>query len=623
MFFSKERRENEEDGKRSSGNKNMSHHKNKKYVRNLKQSLYNNKYINKFQKRNKDLKTKRGGNVNYVYNNVSTDVNNNNKHSQLYFSKNLINRNNKETQNRTNVYKKNYFNHDNINYNSLINSQTPICFIHIDKTDEEIKKQLQYNDQLNSLQNNNTNNDIINDIQNNIYPTFIEEIIFTTNVVLFTGILILSNNDKIFHNLDFEGKTNPLPIECNLNIYINVVNKYNSQHFKQLFPVSYNFKSRLFYAIPDNNNSTVDSTLLIDKIIIKGNFKTLSFIVLGQSEEINEHLRYHRENIYDINMKTKINETTVDVENIEAEKDDVYSPKKPVYIKTYNIANIMEENYDFEKKNSINDHKNYENNQIDELNELSAFSNILEKEFVKNNLHNLRNINKNYHKNNNCNNVDDDAKLNEDKKGEEFGQSENMSDKHDMNKSGKHDMNKSLESDLSDSSIETDDDNNNNNFIPPNNELIIKILNCLTNLYKKKKEINKNDLPIYKKIIKFGVMWLFYIYKNIKTDEDNFLFNYSKYAEIKIYDILGCLLVLRRCALYPNLAKYIIHMQINSNLIQIDRTCPYILIYLIDILSIDGVYFLSSWKIKTSILKTIIALISNYYVMDLFCNYVS
>lgn len=291
MFFSKERRENE-DVKRSSGNKNMSHHKNKKYVRHLKQSLYNNKYINKFQKRNKDLKTKKGGNVNYVYNNVSMDINNNNnKSNQLYFNKNLINRNNKETQNRINAYKKNYFNHDNINYNSLINTQTPVCSIHIDKTDEEITKQLQYNEKLNSSQYNNSNNDVINDIQNNTYPTFIEEIIFTTNIVLFTGILILPTNDKIFHNLDFEGKTNPLPNECNLNIYINVVNKYNSQYFKQLFPVSYNFKSRLFYAVPDNN-SAVDSTLLIDKIIIKGNFKTLSFIVLGQSEEINESLRY-------------------------------------------------------------------------------------------------------------------------------------------------------------------------------------------------------------------------------------------------------------------------------------------------------------------------------------------
>lgn len=309
-------------------------------------------------------------------------------------------------------------------------------------------------------------------------------------------------------------------------------------------------------------------------------------------------------------MKTKINETTVDVENIETEKDDVYSPKKPVYIKTYNIANLMDENYDFEKKHTINDHKNYENSQIGELNELSTFSNILEEEFVKNNIHQINKNNKNDHENNNCNNIDDNSKPSEETKVKEVEQ----------NKSGQNDLNKSWESDLSDSSIEADD---NNHFIPPNNELIIKILNCLTNLYKKKKEIDRNDLPIYKKIIKFGVMWLFYIYQNIKSDEDNFLFNYSKYTQIKIYDILGCLLILRRCALYPNLAKYIIHMQINSKLVQIDRMRPYILIYLIDILRIDGVYFLSSWKIKTSILKTIIALISNYYVMDLFCNYVS
>ncbi|CAD2096164.1 conserved Plasmodium protein, unknown function [Plasmodium vinckei brucechwatti] len=612
MFFSKERRENEDDGKRSSGTKNMSHHKNKKYVRNLKQPLYNNKYINKFQKRNKDLKTKRGGNANYVYNNVSTDINNNNKSNQFYFNKNLINRNNKETQNRTNVYKKNYFNNDNINYNSLINTQTPVCSIHIDKTDEEVKKQLQYTENLNSPQYNNSNNESINESSNFAYPTFVEEILFTTNIVLFTGILILPPNDKIFHNSDFEGKTNPLPNECNLNIYINVVNKYDSQYFKQLLPVSYNFKGRLFYAVSDNN-SVVDSTLLIDKIIIKGNFKTLSLIVLGQPEEISEPLRYHRENLYDINMKTKINEATVDVENVEAEKDDIYSPKKPVYIKTYNIANLMEENYDFEKKHSINDHKNYENSQIYELNELSTFSNILEEDFVRNNVHQINKNKKNDHRNNNSNNIDDNAKPNENEKAEETEQN-----KENANKSDQDDLDKSWASDSSDSSTETDS----NQFIPPDNELIIKILNCLTNLYKKKKEINRNDLPIYKKIIKFGAMWLFYIYKNIKADEDNFLFNYSNYTQIKIYDILGCLLVLRRCALYPNLAKYIIHIQVNSNLIQIDRKHPHILIYLIDILSIDGVYFLSSWKIKTSILKTIIALISDYYVMSLFCNYV-
>ncbi|CRH00695.1 conserved Plasmodium protein, unknown function [Plasmodium relictum] len=613
MYFNKEKNENDEESKRNVVNKNMVNHKNKKYVRNIRQSVYNIKYINKFYKRNNDIRVKKGNNGT-TFNNNSLSSNNlkleSKNNQQSYFNKNSANRNNKENT-RLNAYKKNYFDQDNINYNSLINSQTSVCSIHIEKTDDDIKNQIKCTE---SYLYDNRNNS--NEISQQNYPMFVEEINFNENLVLLTGILILSSNDKIFNNLEFEGKTHPSPIDCNLSIYVNVVNKYNYHYFKQLYPVSYNFKNRLLFA--SLNNSTIDSSLLIDKIIIKGCFKTLSLIVLGQSEEINEALKYYRENFYDSNLRSKINEETLDVENVDLEKDEIYAPKKSVDIKTYNINTLMEENVTWKKYNKMDYfHEDYLSEE-DNHKELYKLSNILEEEFIKNNFQKMNNSDNNY--------------LKSEMKKEEVGISYENDIKNNeeiiMN-SKNNEMceniknNENNDANYTDSKLDEDNEEKYMNyFIPPRNDLIVKILNLLTEIYKSKKEICKSDILIYKKIIKYGALWLFYIYKNIKNKEENFLINYSEYMQIKIHDILGCLLILRRCALYSDLAKYIIHMNFNSDVLYFDNKSPHVLIYLIDMLHVNNIYFLSSWKIKTSILKTIIAIISNSYVMNLFCNYV-
>ncbi|SBT79492.1 conserved Plasmodium protein, unknown function [Plasmodium malariae] len=638
MYFTKEKKDNEEEIKRNVGSKNLPSHKNKKYVRNLKQSMYNNKYINKFNKRNNDLKVRQGNNG-VVFNNTLLNTNNlkieNNKNNQVYFNKNVINRNNKENTRSTNTYKKTYFDQDNINYNSLINSQVSVCSIHIEKTDDDIKNQIKFNEQqLLYLCNNRTHTNETS--SHHKFPLFVEEINFTENLVLLTGILILSNNDKIFNNLEFEGKTNPLPNDCNLSIYVNVVNRYDSQYFKQLYPASYNFKNRLFFVTL--NESTVDSSLLIDKIIVKGSFQTLSLIVLGQSEEISEQLKYYREIAYDKNLRSNINEETLDVENIDLEKDDIFVPKKPVDIKTYNINTLMEEKLVFRSTKCQNYlHKDFLSVE-DANNELYELSNVLEKEFIKNNLHQMSNSNSD-------SGVKNEKEEKEKEKEEEEEETDNakISDEtaarnngnnvtQQERDAGKVEANEHVQNEYApherahNEMVEQNQTNKQKGkvqFIPPNNDLIINILNAFTEQYKNKKEIGKNDIPIYKKIIKYGAMWMFYIFKNIKKDEDDFYINYSNYTEIKVYDILGCLLILRRCALYPNLAKYIAHMNFDAHILYLDPLSPHVLINLIDILYVNNIYFFSSWKIKTSILKTLIALISDSYVMNLFCNYVS
>lgn len=283
MYFNKDRKDTDEEVKKNVVvNKSMMVQKNKKYVKNMKQSSYNMKYVNKFYKRNSNISTFNNNNFTFMnFNNLKVE----NKNSQhVYFNRNSNFNNNIKDNIRSSIYsnKQNYFDQDNINYNTLINSQTCVCSIHIDKTDDDISKQQ------NIINNVHLYNDL-NHSSKNSYPIFMEQINFTDNIVLLTGILILPYNDKIFNNLEFEGKTNPIPAECNLSIYVNVVNQYDSHYFKQLYKLSYNFKNRLLFAA--TNNDTIDSSLLIDQIIIKGNFKNLSLIVLGQIENVPEALR--------------------------------------------------------------------------------------------------------------------------------------------------------------------------------------------------------------------------------------------------------------------------------------------------------------------------------------------
>ncbi|KJP87957.1 hypothetical protein AK88_02391 [Plasmodium fragile] len=643
MYLSKEKKEHEEEGKRAVGAKNPSSQRNRKYGRNAKHpaSVYNNRYINKFHKRNNDLRTKKGNHGMMSFGNLSLNSTHqhmkaeNIKNNQVYFNKNNITRGSKENT-RTTVYKKNYFGHDNINYNTFINSQTSVCSFHIEKTEEDIKNQHKFNETV--YRSNDTN--VVTEVSNSPFPSFVEEVNFTNHLVQLSAILILSNNDKIFNNLEFEGKTNPSPNDCNLCIYVNVINKSTPQYYKQLYPVSYNFKNRLLFATP-SSSSVVDSSLLVDKIIIKGNFKTLSLIVLGQPEEITEALISYRENLLDGNLRSKIGEDTLDVENIDLEKDDFYVPRRPVDIRTYNINTLIDEklisnqpsegNY-FEKidwplggaqDEGVGRSKLGGIGQMGQTGEarypqhllqLNHLCDLLEEQFLKNNAHQIGNSN-----------CDDAVKSEENEtshnnplegkqtSGENIeSQQEKQTEEHN---SDVHDMS-GEESETTSSKKDTMP-----SFIPPDNELIIKILNEFTEMYKIKKHISKDNSITCRKIIKYGMMWMFYILNQIKKDQNNFLLNYAKYTEIKTYDILGCLLLLRRCALYSELAKDLIHMNFNAHMIYMDTQRPHVLINLVDMLSVNNVYFFSSWKIKTSILKSLIALISDAYVMSHFCSY--
>eukprot|EP00366_Plasmodium_knowlesi_P003728 XP_002261225.1 hypothetical protein, conserved in Plasmodium species [Plasmodium knowlesi strain H] len=641
MYLSKEKKEHEEEGKRGVGAKNPSTQRNRKYGRNTKHpaSLYNNRYINKFHKRNNDIRTKRGNHGMMSFGNLSLNSTHqymkaeNIKANQVYFNKTTIARSSKENT-RTTVYKKNYFAQDNINYNTFINSQTPVCSFHIEKTEEDINNQNKFNETVYRTNDKNTNTEITN----SLFPSFVEEVNFTNNLVNLSAILILSSNDKIFNNLEFEGKTTPSPNECNLCIYVNVINKNTPQCYKQLYPVSYNFKNRLLFAT-SSSSSVVDSSLLVDKIIIKGNFKTLSLIVLGQPEEITDALISYRENLLDDNLRSKIGQDTLDVENIDLEKDDLYVPKRPVDIRTYNINTLIDEkliskkpsegNY-FDKidwplggtqEESSGSSKLGPFDQISQtaeskqLVQLKHLCDLLEEQFLKNNADQLGKENS-----------------------EDVAKGEENEAEHNNTLEGKQTNGENIEesetkhshehsNDFIDMSEESETTSTKNDsmpcFIPPDNELIIKILNEFTEMYKIRKHISKDNSTTYRKIIKYGMMWIFYIFNQIKKDQHNFLLNYAKYTEIKTHDILGCLLLLRRCALYSELAKDLIHMNFNSHIIYMDPQCPHVLINLVDMLSVNNVYFFSSWKIKTSILKSLIALISDAYVMSHFCSYVS
>ncbi|GAB67121.1 hypothetical protein PCYB_111420, partial [Plasmodium cynomolgi strain B] len=643
MYLSKEKKDHEEEGKRGVGAKNPSSQRNRKYGRNAKHpaSVYNNRYINKFHKRNSDLRTKKGNHGMMTFGNLSLNSSHqhmkaeNIKANQIYFSKNSINRSSKDIT-RTTVYKKNYFGQDNINYNTFINSQTPVCSFHIEKTEEDIKNQNKFNE---TVYRSNDKN-VLKEETNSLFPSFVEEVNFTNHLVQLSAILVLSNNDKIFNNLEFEGKTTPSPNDCNLCIYVNVINKYTSQYYKQLYPVSYNFKNRLLFATP-SSSSVVDSSLLVDKIIIKGNFKTLSLIVLGQPEEITDALISYRENLLDGNLRSKIGEDTLDVENIDLEKDDLYVPRRPVDIRTYNINTLIDEKLISKQPSEGNyfDKIDWplggtqdegggpsklggigeigqpgESHHPQQLLRLKHLSDLLEEQFLKNNADQIANSNcedatKGEKNEDDHNSPLESKQINgENIEATQTKQSqEHTSDVIDMNEK------ESEKNPIKKESMTC--------FIPPDNELIIKILNEFTELYKIRKYISKDDCITYRKIIKYGMMWIFYIFNQIKKDQDNFLFNYAKYTEIKTCDILGCLLLLRRCALYSELAKDLIHMNFNSHMIYMDPQHPHVLINLVDMLSVNNVYFFSSWKIKTSILKSLIALISDAYVMSHFCSY--
>ncbi|EUD64767.1 hypothetical protein C922_04803 [Plasmodium inui San Antonio 1] len=644
MYQSKEKKEQEEEGKRGVGIKNPSSQRNRKYGRNAKAPapLYNNRYINKFQKRNNDLRTKRGNHGMMSFGNLSLYSNHqhmkaeNIKANPLYANKTLISRSIKENT-RTTLYKKNYFAQDNINYNTFINSQTPVCSFHIEKTEEDIKNQNKFNE---TVYRSNDKN-VFSEVTNSEFPSFVEEVNFTNHLVQLSAILVLSNNDKIFNNLEFEGRTIPSPNDCNLCIYVNVINKYTSQYYKQLYPVSYNFKNRLLFATP-SSSSVVDSSLLVDKIIIKGNFKTLSLIVLGQPEEITDALISYRENLLDANLRSRIGEDTLDVENVDLEKDHLYVPRRSVDIKTYNITTLIDEKLISKQSSQGNyfdkidcslggtQHEEGEPSKLGRIGEMGQpgephhpqqlvqlrhLSDLLEEQFLKNNADQIGNSNCEDTAKEEENDVDHNNPLEE-----KQINGENVKEPP-TKRSNEH---TSDVIDMSAAESETTYTKKDSMpcFIPPDNELIIKILNEFTELYKMRKHISKDNSIIYRKIIKYGMMWLFYIFHQIKKDQENFLFNYAKYTEIKTYDILGCLLLLRRCALYSELARDLIHMNFNSHMIYMDPQCPHVLINLVDMLSVNNVYFFSSWKIKTSILKSLIALISDAYVMNHFCTYV-
>ncbi|SCO73423.1 conserved Plasmodium protein, unknown function [Plasmodium vivax] len=645
MYLSKEKKEHEEEGKRGVGAKNPANQRNRKYGRNAKHptSVYNNRYINKFHKRNSDLRTKKGNHGMMSFGNLSLNSSHqhmkaeNVKANQVYFNKNSISRGSKENT-RTTVYKKNYFGQDNINYNTFINSQTPVCSFHIEKTEEDIKNQNKFNE--NVYRSNDKN--VSPEVTNSAFPSFVEEVNFTNHLVQLSAILVLSNNDKIFNNLEFEGKTTPSPNDCNLCIYVNVINKCSSQYYKQLYPVSYNFKNRLLFATP-SCSSVVDSSLLVDKIIIKGNFKTLSLIVLGQPEEITDALVSYRENLLDGNLRSKIGEDTLDVENIDFEKDDMFIPRRPVDIRTYNINTLIDEKLISKQPSEGNyfgkvdwplggaHHEGAAPDRLAQIGEigqpgeehppkqllqLQHLCDLLEEQFLKNNADQVVNPNCEDAAKGGENEADQNGPLERDKSNEQSIKQPQTEQSHEHTSDA---------IDMSEMEIETTPNKKDSPscFIPPDNELIIKILNEFTEMYKIRKSISKENSATYRKIIKYGMMWVFYIFNQIKKEQDNLLFNYAKYTEIKTHDILGCLLLLRRCALYSELAKDLIHMNFNSHVIYMDPHRPHVLINLVDMLSVNNVYFLSSWKIKTSILKSLIALISDAYVMGHFCGYVS
>lgn len=353
-------------------------------------------------------------------------------------------------------------------------------------------------------------------------------------------------------------------------------------------------------------------------------------------------------------MRSSTNKETLDVENVDFEKDEIYAPHKNVDIKTYNLNSLIKENISLD---ILNYQCNIEQNFIQRgyrNTHLYKLSNVLEEQFLSNNIQHMSQLKDD--KNDEISNNQEEKHYRESKNVSENIQEESITKEHissDKENSPNNNNNNDLKkhkkrnekSVLTNTSVNNNLLNNDNNekenvshnehtdiekknimkepFVPPSNRLIIQLLNELTSMYKNEKEIYKNNIPIFKKIIKFGAMWIFYIYKNIQNEKDAFFLNYYKYIQIKLHDILGALFILRRCALYPELSKYIIHLNFNTNILYYDSTCPHVLINLIDMLHIHDIYFLSSWKIKTAILKTIIAFVSNAYVMNLFCNYVS